>query len=90
MLSLGCRRLAFGLVWIGALAFAPTGRAAVSMKPSAYLQPVADPACDLVITPANASTTLNQLNDPGLRVFCIDPGDYRSYGGRILREPGTE
>ena len=59
------------------------------MKPSPYLVTIPDPACDLVITTANAATTLNQLSDPDLRVFCVDPGDYRSYAGRILREPGT-
>ena len=46
-------------------------------------------ACDVVITETNAATTLGQLNDASRRVFCVDPGDYRSAGNLILTASGT-
>lgn len=47
------------------------------------------PPCDLVITPANATTALTQHNDLDKRVICVRPGDYRFIGKRDLRVSGT-
>jgi hypothetical protein len=47
-------------------------------------------ACDVVITPANAAITLEQLDDPTKRVFCVDPGDYRVHGVLWLTRSGTQ
>lgn len=71
------------------IALAPIARGAVPMQPSPHLVTVPDPVCDLVVTPANAATTLTQLNAPELRVFCIDPGDYRSFAIPLLTASGT-
>ena len=57
---------------------------------SPRLEAIPDPgACDVVITQANAATTLGQLNDASRRVFCVDPGDYRSAGKLLLTASGT-
>ena len=58
---------------------------------SPHLEVLPDPgACDVVITQANAATTLAQLNDAAKRVFCVDPGDYRSFGSILLTASGTQ
>ena len=57
---------------------------------SPRLEALPDPGgCDVVITQANAATTLGQLNDAARRVFCVDPGDYRSAGKLMLTASGT-
>jgi hypothetical protein len=48
------------------------------------------PPCDIVITPANADRNLALLNRAGLRVFCVEPGDYRAFGHLELMASGTE
>jgi MYXO-CTERM domain-containing protein len=69
----------------------PSARASASFRDSPYLVPVPDyGACDVVVNPANAYTTLAQVNDPSKRVFCIEPGNYRAYGLIQLRRSGTE
>jgi hypothetical protein len=42
-----------------------------------------------VITPANKATTLPMLNDSDKRVFCLEPGDYRSARHLELERSGT-
>jgi hypothetical protein len=48
--------------------------------------------CDVVVTPANAASTLTfgLLNDSSLRVFCVTAGDYRSAGQLLLLASGSE
>lgn len=53
--------------------------------------PVPDPGpCDIVLTPADAPDLETLLNDPSLRVFCAEPGDYRSSGMVRVTASGTE
>jgi len=67
---------------------APAGGSEFQSSP--HLVPLVDPpSCDVVVTPANAATTLNLFNDPAKRVFCVDPGDYRSAGLIWLYRSGT-
>ena len=86
-----CRALSVCALLAGALlADATTSRANVALRASPLIVNIPDQTCDVVITPENASTTLGLLNDTAYRVFCIDPGDYRSFGGRIIRTSGSE
>lgn len=85
------RSLRDSCVLLLGLAFATVpARADVVLAASPHLVAVADPPCDLQITPANAATTLYQLNDPTKRVFCVAAGDYRLFGRRDLFVSGTE
>jgi hypothetical protein len=45
--------------------------------------------CDVVIDETNRAATLAQLNDAAKRVFCVDPGDYRSEGTLVLSASGS-
>ncbi len=74
-----------------ARAFVAVGLLASGCFPdSPRLEVLPDPgACDVVITPANAATTLGQLNDASRRVFCVSAGDYRSAGKLLLTASGT-
>lgn len=59
--------------------------AAQSFRDSSWRMPVPDPpGCDVVITKANAATTLYLLDDLRYRVFCIAPGDYRGIRRRLI------
>ena len=44
----------------------------------------------MVVTPANFTTTLTQLNDPTKYVFCVRSGDYRAVGERLITASGTQ
>lgn len=69
----------------------PPARASAPFRDSPYAVPIPDfGACDVIVTPANAYTTLAQVNDPSKRVFCVEPGNYRPYGLIQLRRSGTE
>lgn len=53
--------------------------------------PAPDPGpCDIVLTAADAPRLQTLLNDPSLRVFCAEPGDYRSAGLVIVFASGSE
>ena len=70
---------------------APQARASLPFHDSPYARPVPDfGTCDVIVKPSNAYTTLAQINDPSKRVFCVEPGDYRSSGLLQLRASGTE
>jgi hypothetical protein len=69
----------------------PSARAGATFDDSPHLATIPDfGACDVTVTPANAYTTLAQVNDPTKRVFCVQPGNYRAYGLIQLRRSGTE
>jgi hypothetical protein len=82
--------LCAGLLSLAGALGAVSAHAQAPRPASRHLRAIPDPPCDVVVTPANAATTLTQLNDPALRVFCVAPGDYRSHGGRTLVASGTE
>jgi hypothetical protein len=75
-------------VAVGALLAAPAS--ASNFPNSPWSVAVANPACDVVVTAADAATTLPLLNDPALRVFCVQAGDYRSFGQQNLNASGSE
>jgi hypothetical protein len=69
----------------------PLAHASGPFRDSPHLAPIPDfGACDVIVNPQNAYTTLAQVNDPAKRVFCIQPGNYRAYGLIQLRRSGTE
>lgn len=83
----------FVLVAIGiATACSASAQTLVDFRDSAYRTPIPDaPPCDVIITKANAATTLFLLDDPRYRSFCITPGDYRGVRRRlILNSSGTQ
>jgi hypothetical protein len=72
------------------LVLGPSG--AAGFEPSPHRVTTPDPGpCDVIVTEANAASTLSlaTLNDPDLRVFCVEPGDYRSAGTLRLIRSGT-
>jgi len=70
---------------------APTARASAPFHDSPHVAPIPEfGACDVIVKPTNAYTTLAQVNDPTKRVFCVEPGDYRSSGLIQLRASGSE
>ncbi|HTY19807.1 MAG TPA: hypothetical protein VMH82_19000 [Myxococcota bacterium] len=72
---------------LAAVPVAATG----SFSDSPHLEPIPDPGpCDLVMNENNAPSALPLLNDPSTRVFCVDPGDYRSAGQILLSASGTQ
>jgi hypothetical protein len=76
-------------VAVGLAALAGVARTAWPASP--YHATAPDPGpCDVVVDDANAATTLAELNDPDKRVFCVEPGDYRSAGLLRLTASGTE
>lgn len=81
---------AIAIAFASATAFAPAARAQGKLAPSPHLVSIPDPPCDLVITMANAVTTLALLDSPAYRVFCVSPGDYRLLGGISLDSSGSE
>jgi hypothetical protein len=44
----------------------------------------------MVVNEANAASNLAWVNNPAMRVFCIEPGDYRSLGMLDLTLSGTQ
>lgn len=72
-----------------ALAVAPAAQALVRLKPSPYLAFVADPPCEVTMTPATAAAQMPLLASPSYRVFCLEAGDYRSLGIWNLAASGT-
>jgi len=75
------------IVLLGAHAAAASG--AFSNSPHTETIP-AYGACDVTIDPDTALGTLKTLlNDPGKRVFCVEPGDYRAAGELFLTASGT-
>jgi hypothetical protein len=84
-------RLRLALAVAVAVVARSAGAGAV-LPDSAYLVRVPDAGpCDVVVDEANAATTLapGVLNDPAKRVFCVEPGDYRSAGTLLLVTSGT-
>jgi hypothetical protein len=66
------------------------GRGRALFQDSQFLENIPEPPpCDVVITTANAATTLPMLNDPSKYVFCISPGNYLARGQIALRTQGT-
>ena len=59
---------------------------------SPYLESIpASGACDAIVDESVAPATLNALlNDPGKRVFCVEPGDYRAAGKLRIMASGTQ
>lgn len=59
---------------------------------SPYLEPVPAPgSCDVVLDGSVSPAALQALlNDPGQRVFCVEPGDYRAAGRLLLNVSGTQ
>jgi hypothetical protein len=79
-------RLALALAIIGS---ASTAASQPGFVRSPYLETIPDPGgCDVHVTPSNAVATLPRVNEPGVRVFCIAPGDYRSFGPIRLTSSG--
>jgi hypothetical protein len=76
-------RLLFALASL-AFAAAPAAAAVPDRTPVPESGP-----CDIVLTPADAPNLERLLNDAGLRVFCVEAGDYRSAGLVFLRTQGT-
>lgn len=58
-------------------------------EPSLVAEVPPHASCDVRITPSNAATTLEQLDDPSRRVFCVAPGDYRGFGRITITSSGT-
>ncbi|HTY16743.1 MAG TPA: hypothetical protein VMH82_03350 [Myxococcota bacterium] len=85
-------RIALGLAIALPLALTAAPAATSGVVPdSPYLEPIPDPGpCDLVMNENNAPSALPLLNDPSTRVFCVDPGDYRSAGQLFLSASGTQ
>lgn len=80
-------RLAFALLFV---CLASTASAQPRFLDSPYLERIPDPGpCDVNVTPTNAARTLARVNDHGVRVFCIAPGDYRDLGRIQLDVSGT-
>jgi hypothetical protein len=83
---MGTRRLP---VVVLAVALAVSAHEAFATSPDR--RPVPDPGpCDVVLTVADAPRLQSLLNDAALRVFCVEPGDYRSAGLVIVFASGTE
>ena len=79
------------VVLIAVLA-ARTALASAAFSDSPHLESIpAFGRCDVIVDPSVAPATLQALfNDPAKRVFCIEPGDYRSAGRIDLQVSGTE
>jgi hypothetical protein len=75
---------------IAAVAFASPTASAGAFTDSRYTEtyPQAGP-CDVNISPGNFSTTKLQLDASNKHVFCVQPGDYRSFGEIFLLSSGS-
>jgi hypothetical protein len=80
-------RLAFASL---VFCLAPIASAQPLFVSSPYLERIPDPGpCDVVVTPVDAAEGLARANDAGVRVICVAPGDYRSFGMLRLDASGT-
>jgi hypothetical protein len=71
-----------------AVSGAPAGPATAASPHLAKIPPRGP--CQVIVNESNAATTLGRLEDPSTRVFCVEPGDYRSFGRIDLRASGTD
>jgi len=75
-----------------ALVGARTAAAVAAFSDSPYTEPIpASGPCDAIVDASVAPAMLETLlNDPSLRVFCVQAGDYRAAGRLRLEASGTE